>query len=261
MFSLCRLCANPKDAIELNTSISELESKLILCCEWSPSKNESQMPNKACTLCVQQLRSSWCFAKKVKAAEEKLGKLVTASNKTVNESIEHDEIIISETIKQEPDGYLMDIVEDENFSDGAAFADSVHSNERSLPMKDCAPNLTLVSYTDAADDESNLTMEGFFDKLDVEDCLPNGKISDMALIKLNEAFPEKFSWNHCQYKCDQCRTKFNGPHIFVAHNRKMHTGFADWIDLVCFYCDSKHKYEDELNRHIAIEHFTHLKYR
>lgn len=260
MFSLCRLCGDSKDAIELNTSISELASKLVLCCDWNQSENGSQMPNKVCNLCVEELQRSWLFAEKVKATEEKLGKLVNAINKTVDESVTYDEITISETIKQEPDDYLIDIDEDEYSPVDAAFSLTVNTNERPHSRKDSTPNFTLNPQINS-DNESNLTLTRFFDQLDVEDCLPKGNISEMGLIKLNKVFPEKFSWNNCQYKCDKCHIKFKGPHSFVEHYRQKHTGTADWIDLICFYCDSKHKYEDDLNRHIATEHFSHLKYR
>lgn len=261
MFSLCRLCAEYKEATELTTQLFELEFKLVLCCGWNASENESEMPSKACDLCVEQLEKSWCFAENVKAAEHKLTKLVSELNQIdQSELMTFDEMTLTtpSTVKQEPEicsvqvkGFEYSI---DAFDGPSTFADeSLHSNESTLEEET----------TKKIADKTKTFSEPFLAALTDEDRLTDGTISVNGVDKLTKSFPDMatISWTNCVYKCEKCDRTFDGPHNFFAHNRSIHIDEVQSMEFGCFYCNSRHRREYTLSRHMALEHFQHLKFR
>ncbi|XP_055311604.1 zinc finger protein 25-like [Sitodiplosis mosellana] len=95
-----------------------------------------------------------------------------------------------------------------------------------------------------------------------EDRCSDGTISANGVAKLKELFPNMstMTWNDCQYKCTKCARIFNGPQKLWTHVRSMHWEETHSMDFFCVYCDSKYKREFNLHRHIAEEHFPHLKF-
>lgn len=264
MFSLCRLCAKYTEPTELVSGISELESKLTLCCGWKPSENEVlQYPQKVCNLCVDQLQQSWNFAEIVWAAEEKLNKILSEVNQTnTDQLMPHIEQIIPVSIKYEPEIYSIEPdVFDHNFDvttfDCPAIESDVESSRSNKNTK--KRNKSLEKSTENLDIKS----DPFLIQLTEKDCLVDGTISVNGVAKLEKIFPEMktMTWNDCQYKCDKCNRSFKSPQNFFAHNRSIHLKEVPTMAFSCFYCNSKHRREYTLNRHITIEHFQHLKFR
>lgn len=251
MFSLCRLCAVEKDPEKLKTPISDLEEKLILCCGWIPSKNESQMPIKACEECVEQLHRSWCFAESVKAAETKLNQLIIEQIKAEADSDNAfliNEVMIPVSIKLEPELYLM---ESEEF---------IHIEDERLNDDD-------IKCSDAESSNSNgktfkTRRDQFLAYLNDDDRFADGTITTNGIYKLEKVFPEmkSISWLKCVFKCYKCNRKFEGLNNFHAHNRSIHKEQVGKMILKCFYCKSEHRREYTLCQHMAMEHFPHLKY-
>lgn len=260
MFSLCRLCAESKDFDELITEISELETKLVLCCGWNISANEVQMPSKACIICVERLEKSWCFAESVKAAENKLNKLVSEENciETFEKTLSHT-FTNYESIKLDPSNTL----ESENIDD--TIDDHIVSNLSEPPYLCENYHSELKSErTNKKNYEGNkLSVESFLAQLDKEDRLADGTISVNGVAELENLFPamKTMAWPDCKYKCDKCNRVLNGPHNFFAHNRSWHLNDIQNMVFECFYCESKHRREYNLSQHMAMRHFPHLKFR
>lgn len=267
MFSLCRLCANCKDSTELTTQITEIETKLTRCFDWFPSENESQKPPKACTLCVQQLDHFWHFVEVAREADDKLNKLLFEQIQPDSiESVAFEEDIIKppDSIKCEPEICLIELKELEQpcFDNVENAFDSLESNLSA----DCAayfgirPDKPTKKH---ADKKIKTEVDSFLAQLDDEDRISDGTISVNGVAKLEKLFPEiiNMSWNDCQYKCEKCNRLFQGPHNFFAHNRSIHIDEVQNMTFGCFYCDSRHRREYALSRHMSIEHFKHLKYR
>lgn len=262
MFSLCRLCAEFKEATELTTQLFELETQLALCCGWSAAENESQMPSKACDLCVEQLQKSWCFAENVKAAEHKLTKLVRELNQIdENEPMTFDEMTLTttaNTVKQEPEICTIQLkgfdhsIDDDDDADARFSDESFHSNGSTL--EECTKKIA---------DKTKTFSEPFLAALTDEDRLTDGTISVNGVEKLAKLFPDMatISWTNCVYKCEKCDRTFKGPHNFFAHNRSIHIDEVQSMEFGCFYCNSRHRREYPLSRHMAVEHFQHLKFR
>lgn len=149
MLPLCRLCADCKEQTELWTQISELESKLILCCGWHLSESETQMPTKVCETCVEQLQQSWLFAESIKTAESKLNKLISELNQaeTIETNTSH-EVVRSNLIKLEPDICSIEIKEShETFDDDAATEFSYVETSHEIETVSMKSNLKMVKPT------------------------------------------------------------------------------------------------------------------
>ncbi|XP_055312474.1 serendipity locus protein delta-like, partial [Sitodiplosis mosellana] len=303
MFSLCRLCARYMEETERKTEITKLETKLAFCCGWKRSQNEAQMPQKACTLCVDQLQTCWTFTESVWAAEAQLKKLT-------NEPVEAEEVAVAneiEFVAQDDD--CEDEVKTEDDVDPKLMSNCVVVlEEMKLPLKDSNKDSDVNADADAGagvidddDDNYNDADDTVFDapttfsdaesthsnkseqkekiKIDAEkrqslrdpfltgltpeDCLEGGLISADGVAKLEKLNPtmKTMSWSDCQYKCDKCNRIFVGSHNFYAHIRSIHIDEVITINVSCFYCNSTHRREYALNKHIANAHFHHLKYR
>ncbi|XP_055311614.1 zinc finger protein 84-like isoform X1 [Sitodiplosis mosellana] len=262
MFRLCRLCAKYTEPTELITLISELEFKLTLCCGWKQSENELQFPKNACNSCVGQLQQSWSFAERVCEAERQLNKIASELNSTnADEPQLHIEEVTSMEIKLEPDICSTELeVLEPNF-DVTAFdcpviesdAESSHSNKSTRKQKKSSKRVT---------ENLQPKSDPFLAALAEKDCLADGTISVNGVAKLEKLFPEMktMTWNSCQYKCEKCNRSFKSPQNFFAHNRSLHLEAVPTMTFSCFYCDSKHRREYNLTRHIAGEHFPHLKF-
>lgn len=261
MLFLCRLCAKCIDATEQTTKVSELQLKLSTCCGWNPAENEDQMPQKACSCCVAQLQTSWSFAESVWAAEKQLYKLASESIQP-NEILElHEDIKIEET-EAKPDISSNLILDDpdESFDDDGVFGEPIgYSDAESMHSSKSQTQATIKKRVR----KKRTKKDPFIAALDPEDCLAGGLISSNGLQKLEKLFPlmKTVSWNECKYKCDKCDRNFLGPNNFYAHIRSIHLDEVKTIDVLCIYCNSTHRREYALNRHIASEHFLHLKYR
>lgn len=265
MFSLCRLCATCTELTEL--TVSELEPKLALCCGWMPSDNEVLLPKKACHTCVDQLQRSWNFVEQIRAAEKQLNKLLseqieTKSDecltnigdiKTEDEPKEDENLFELEESKPNPNEDVYDDEEDV-FGESIDYFDdeSTHSNEEDQKesiKKNC--------------DRKQTISDPFLAPLAPEDRLESGLIGPTGLKKLEKLFPDMktMSWSDCQYKCAKCDQIIRGPLNLYSHIRSMHTEELPSIKVSCFYCGIKHRRELTLHRHIATEHFVHLKFR
>lgn len=266
MFSLCRLCAKCTESTESVIELSELKSKLVMCCGWQPAENEVRMPQKACCQCVEKLQKCWEFAESVWAAEKQLNKLATEPDEVwfselspLNEPFKLEQTEVEQKIdcSAELDESKCEIDDDDDvdvFGEPIAYSDaeSVHSDGK----LDKSEEITSA-------EKKQLSKDPFLAVLAPEDCLEGGLISNNGIAKLEKLYPDMktISWNDCQYKCVKCNRIFNGPHNFYAHIRSIHMAEVITIKVFCFYCNSKHRREYALNRHIAMEHFTHLKYR
>lgn len=104
MFRLCRLCAKCPEPSDLTTNISNIESKLVICCKWKPSEYEIQMPNKACNLCMDKLQMCWNFVESVWAAEKQLNKLLAEQyedlTNTEKDPTHIDDLMTEESIEK-----------------------------------------------------------------------------------------------------------------------------------------------------------------
>lgn len=284
MFSLCRLCAACTDPIELITEITELEPKLVHCFGWRQSEKEMEMPKKVCNLCVDRLQRSYDFVECMLMAEKQLNKLLSEQIQTITDEFLPQIIEIKlEDIKKrttdlpdpavpEPlEGCIFD-VNDDHKNDAMEYDDGIFGEpiDYSDDDDDCGggdnkcsiQNLTKkVSKKSSKKKQS--ANEPFLDALDVEDRLESGMISTNGVKKLEKLFPDMktISWEDCQYKCEKCDRYFKGSLNFYSHIRSVHIEEVLSIVVPCFYCNSKHRREFTLNRHLASEHFTHLKFR
>lgn len=278
MFSMCRLCAMCTEPSELTATVSELQEKLSICCGWKPVKNEIQMPQKACQICVNQLQISWEFVERIGAAEQQLLKIIAeqVQETKVESSLPSPETKTDEDIKQELDEFETEDVKypphdnsddddvdfyNDDFKDNDAFGEPID-----FPDAEDSPsceNLPAEVKKKKLADKNLYLCEPFLAELAVEDCLDGGLISSNGIAKLEKLFPDmkRVSWDDCQYKCDKCSRTFKGPNNFYAHIRSVHIEEVLSIVVPCFYCNTKYRREYALNRHIATEHFVHLKFR
>lgn len=262
MFSLCRLCAKCMEATDLSVEISEIRTKLELCCGWKPSENEIEMPQKACTLCADRLETSWIFAESVWMAEKQLSKISNDIDYFQNDEgkLTIEEISIN-PLKTEPDAVSSDIEVFEQFIEIAAFDCPIIQSDAEDSSNRRTQNRKKEMKKPVIKEKSN--SDPFLATLTEDDRLVGGMISADGVAKLEKLFPEmgNMSWNDCQFNCKKCKRIINGPHNFFAHNRSLHLEEIPSMKFVCFYCNFKHKREFNLNKHIASEHFPHLKYR
>lgn len=295
MISFCRLCARCMGTIEQKTEITKLEMKLSFCCGWKRSQNELQMPQKACTLCVEQLQNCWNFAESVWAAETRLQKLVTEPSEAATNEIEFvapvdcddvkveeadpklisECVVVLEELKPPTEAIAVDIkngddrnfdeiddnggADDDNYNDDVFDGPITHSDAESTHSNKSEQKKKLK---DAAEKRHTLK-DPFMTGLTPDDCLEGGLISADGIEKLEKLNPDMktMSWNDCQYKCEKCDRTFVGSHNFYAHIRSIHIEEVIQIKVTCFYCNSKYRREYALNKHIASAHFPHLKYR
>lgn len=279
MFSLCRLCATCTEPTELLTEIMDLEPRLTYCCGWRPSENEVNMPKKVCNLCVDEVKRSWDFVQCVQEAEKHLNKLLREQCQTSSEEIEPEilEVKIEEKKLEPSESHeLQELIDDKNqdndddddfdyfkdeFDDGEIFGEPIDysDDEVSQSNKDSSPKKIAKKLAE----KKQLMNDPFLSVLDNEDCLNGGSISSNGVEKLEKIYPEMktMSWEDCQYKCQKCDKIFKGSLNFYTHIRSIHIEEVLSIIVPCFYCDSKYRREYALNRHIATEHFTHLKFR
>lgn len=276
MFSLCRLCATCTDPIDLNTDLSELEPKLAHCFGWRKSEKEIVMPKKVCNPCVDRLQQSSEFFERILSAEKQLNKLLHEQMQTVaDEFLPEPTDIKFEDSKRIVDSPVAEIGsicdasnsgdeksdkhDDQNdaiFSEPIDFSDAENSNcSQKTPIKKAKSD--RYRRTKQRRDES------FLDVLNVDDRLDGGLISPNGVKKLEKLFPimKSMSWQDCEYKCEKCNRIFKGSINFYSHIRSVHIEDIVTITVVCVYCDSKHRREFTLHRHMALEHFRHLKYR
>lgn len=248
---------------EFSAEICDLESKLKLCCGWKPTENEEGMPQKACSVCVDQLQKSWAFAESVWLAEENLLKLGSEVKQShFIETIPHIEEILTDSIKTEPDTVPFELEEIEHTFDDSIFEDPIIQSDAENPLPIKKPRKRKKT-TKKQTAKENSNADKFLACLSDEDRLLGGIISENGVTKLEKIFPEMktMSWNDCQYKCNKCNRNFNSPQNFFAHNRSIHLGEVQTMEFYCFYCDFKHCREFNLNKHIADKHFIHLKFR
>ncbi|XP_031621561.1 zinc finger protein 425-like [Contarinia nasturtii] len=263
MFSLCRLCAKHTNASDLTTEVCDITSKLKVCCGWKPIENDAEMmPNKACNLCVENLQQSWNFAESIWAAQQQLIKLASEVHpQTDIDPMSYVEGIIDDSIKHEPDN-RSETDEDHQQFDTELFVepiiksdfDSTHAKKTIRRSKKSAKKV---------EEKASSTCDSFMAAVYDEDQLADGTIRASAVARLEKLFPEMKTiiWNECKYICKKCDQIIKSPQNFFAHNRSFHLEETPTMDFFCFYCNSKHRREHFLSRHMAVEHFPHLKYR
>lgn len=263
MFSLCRLCARCKDDTELTVPISEIQSKLSLFSGWKPSESETQMPPKACTVCVDELDRSWDFFQTISAGEEQLLKLISEQKEVESNDLEPQvEEIMFDVIKLEPEAVDEIFTQDHGNShenvvlDGP---DQVSEKQNSIKAlhNETTTEICAKKFPNCS------SSERFLRELNDVDCLADGTITAAGVAKLEKIIPSinTISWNSCQFECKRCNQMFEGATKFFAHNHSIHFEDVSRMEFSCFYCDYKHRREFILNRHIAKAHFGHLKYR
>lgn len=213
MFSICRLCANCKDEIELTTQITELDSKLALCCGWYPTENEIQMPRKACDNCVDELGKCWSFAQSVRDAELKLNKLLMEQNEsTIINATEYSELLEENTIKVDSGICAVEIKEFDNSycDDGGDVVEAMFDDPIIDSNAECSNSSTVGK---------NLPdVDPFLDNLSNEDQIADGTVSASGVSKLEKLCPEMktMSWTNCLYKCEKCNQTFQGKNLFTT---------------------------------------------
>lgn len=292
MFSLCRLCAQCPAPSQLTTEIVELEPKLSVCCGWQPSKNEFQMPNKACNFCVNELQRSWNLVEQIREAETQLDKLLSEQgqdNLYQNNSQQMEfkaEQYVEQTNRHTFDTKIDVPMDDDYFNDGEdGCDDDYNDNDSSIDdhgevfgesinyIKDEKLESESENGNAKPQKESpkkkernkdNFKKDPFFATLNPEDFLEDGKLSSNAVTKLTKLNPDMttMSWSECQYNCTKCKRTLKGATNLFSHMRSVHIDDPKMsVKLSCFYCDFKHRREPTINRHIATEHFEHLKFR
>lgn len=208
---LCRLCANCKDQSELNTQITELESKLALCCGWYPLENQIQMPAKACNSCVDELNRCWYFARSVQNAELKLIKLLAEQNKIATNTVtEYNEFATEEEVKIDPIDPDSQLDEMKVFDDGGFGSGFNDRNTIIAPSTENHLNFTNVENSQLLD------IESVIQQLNEEDRIVDGTVSVNGVAKLERMYPEMktITWTDCLYKCDECIRTFQGESLF-----------------------------------------------
>lgn len=285
MFRLCRLCAKYTEPIELVTGIAELESKLTLCCGWQPSKNEEKFPQNACNSCVRQLEQSWNFAENVRAAGEKFHRI--ASEQILTDTVElHPRSADNTSLKIRFGGFEQNLdIEEEKPHEIMTESNEMHADELQQYIEEVTktePELVDHDYLNVtafdcpeieSDVESSHSQKSSDNSLPITDpilaqisekyCLADGTISANGIHELEKLFPgtKTMTWSSCQFKCHKCNRSFESLQNYYSHNRSRHLEEMKSMMFSCFYCDSKHSREYFLNRHIAGEHFPHLKFR
>lgn len=262
MLKLCRLCAKCTEPTDLTTNISDVESKLTICCGWKPLEYEIQMPNKACKLCVDKLQMCWDFVESVWAAEKQLNKLLSEVRANTEVETKSGEIIDSVKCELEEVKYSSDEHEadDNGFDDESIFGEPIdYSNDDDS----CHTNDQPMESPKKLRKRKRAKNDPFPSELAPEDCLKGGLISTSGIMKLEKLYPEmkSMTWNDVEYKCDKCNRTFKGINQFYTHIRSIHIEEVVSIKVPCVYCNTKYRREFALNRHIATEHFQHLKYR
>lgn len=225
MFSLCRLCANCKDQFELNTQITELESKLALCCGWYPSENQIEMPAKACNSCVDELNKCWYFARSVQNAEAKLIKLLAEQNQLVSNKItEYNEFRADDPDKIDP-------IDTDFQLDGGTEAEF---NDRISIIAPCTENRSNATNVEK---NQRFDIESFMQHLNDEDRIVDGTVSADGVAKLEQLYPEMktFTWTDCLYKCEKCIRTFQGE--FQLIYPKIETFFFKFIFFSFFHSE------------------------
>lgn len=103
----------------------------------------------------------------------------------------------------------------------------------------------------------------FFSEIPRHMILANGTISDEAVLKLKQIYPEMktISWQTCKYRCYSCNQVIKGTNQFFIHFQSEHFEELDSYRFICYVCDDGFETLFKLNRHIATEHFNHLRYR
>lgn len=291
MLSLCRLCAVCTDPIELITEISELEPKLVHCFGWRKSEKEIEMPKKACNICVDRLQMSYDFVECLLTAEKQLNKLLseqiqTSTDEFISPTVEikgederkrlvdapvpvdseklgrclvdDDDSDDEKNIYENRNNDVIEFDDDtkhEDDSDDAIFGEPIET--------ECSNKNSTKKVSKKHKKKRQPASDAFLDALDAEDRLDSGLISTNGVKKLEKLFPDMktVSWDDCQYKCENCDRIFKGSTEFYSHIRSIHIEEVLSIVVPCFYCDSKHRREYTLNRHMATEHFIHLKHR
>lgn len=284
MFSFCRLCAKWMDGTDLSTELCELQPKLTFCCNWKPSPNEEKMPKKVCYVCVERLESCWNFTKSIWAAEKQLNKLILEAVEAITEEITtHLQEIKSEPtmpklkdfsilLERADTSTLVDnnSAEVETEIDAAEYGgggddDDVFGEPISYSDDGCVEPIksNQKENTNKKRKKGHVQKDIFLSNLTPKDMESSGLVSENGIKKLEEILPnmKTISWNDCQYKCDKCDRIFQGPNNYYAHIRSIHSDEAMSINVPCFYCNTKHRRDHALNKHIASEHFVHLKYR
>lgn len=291
MFSLCRLCAQCPAPSELTAEIADLEPKLSVCCGWQPSKNEFQMPNKACNSCVNELQRSWSLAERVREAEIQLEKLLSEqvqSNSNQNDNQQMLEFKAEQYVEQTNHTFetKFDVsMDDDYFNDGGGGCDDDYNdNDSSIDdhgevfgesinyvIKDEESELEKTNAKPQKEpakkrpiNKDQFKSDPFFATLNPEDFLEDGQLSSDAVTKLTKLNPDMttMSWSECQYDCTKCKQTLKGATTMYSHMRSMHIDDPKMsVKLSCFYCNFKHRREATINKHIATEHYEHLKFR
>lgn len=271
MFSLCRLCAKCPEPNQLTIKLSELEIKLAICCGWQRSKNENQMPKKVCNSCADRLQSSWNFVEGVWAAEKQLHKLIKDQIRLDSD----DELIQTVQPKEKIDvafeleEFKKDEIEvdpsEDIDNDYGIFGEALdYSNDDdSTNLNDKQPGEFESKSTSGRKQRRRRINDPFLAAVNYDERLGNGLISVNGISRLENLFPnmKSISWNDCQYRCDECNQTFKGSCQFYCHIRSKHNEDLLSIKVPCVYCNATFRRDIALNRHIAAEHFSHLKFR
>lgn len=249
------------------------------------------MPNKACNFCVNELQRSWNLVEQIRGAEKQLDKLLSEqvqANSIQNDAQQMLEFKAEQYVEQThhtadtkfdvsmDDDYFNDggggfndddyNDDDSNIDDhGEVFGESINyiKDKKSEPeKKNTKPQKEPAKKKQP--NKNTFKNDPFFVTLNPEDFIDDGQLSLDAVKKLTKLNPDMttMSWSECQYNCTKCKRVLKGATALYTHMRCMHIDDPKMsVKLSCFYCGFKHAREATINRHIATEHYEHLKFR
>lgn len=249
----CRLCAEPKSAIELKKSVFDwnIKEKLVACCMWKPSNEEYQIPQTVCNDCVVQLENCWQFAMQITESEQKLLQIVHFSTNQLEFQEENDPG--HEFIEIKPQMEAAEVEEPDEASTSICETESEHSRDSRRSQR----KTQKVKKKKKDSKQCNILKI-----LTKSDCNADGTITDDGITKMELylAGIETKTWNDCEFKCNDCDYNARGFNKFHTHDQTTHSQFLMKRSFPCLYCEQVCKRLQSLVVHISYRHMPHLTY-
>lgn len=297
MCSFCRFCAQEKKDGELLTHLQDVSEMFRRIHSRFDSESSHQLPQRICGPCSEQLLNCWNFIEQIESAEKKLTEMIMNRSENAHPV---EEIIVCENsilifepkieILEPSDGEkviqkaeTLDATDTEEGDQGAELiieSDTDQSNQKVEPMDEsdteqCYQKKNQKNEGEQIDDEIkrqeyNLNRKRrrmkyvkFFSEVPRHDILADGSISDKTVSKLKQIYSEMktISWETCKYKCDKCSEITQGSNQFFIHFQSKHFDELDSYRFPCYNCNDVYESLFKLNRHIATQHYIHLRYR
>lgn len=301
MFSFCRFCAQKKKRVELVTNLQNVPEMYTRICPKYDSKYLHQLPQQICSPCSDQLSNCWKFIEQIESAEKKLTEMIiNRSEKALpleevivcensilvfESKVEH--LKPSDMKKSTQEAKMLDESNTQHSNQGAESMDASDGEQSNIKAELADESDTNESDTEESNQrdqdnqgeqidqeikrqEYNLNRKRrrmkyvkFFSKVPRSEILADGTISNKTVTKLEQTYPEMktISWETCKYKCDKCSQVVEGMNPFFIHFQSKHFEELDSYRFRCYNCNDVHESLFKLNRHIAIQHYIHLRYR